>query len=1304
MIRFILPLFDQSEHESIRKLIHDVVGKCKICRKQARVSPKPGIQSKGLWPRQVNDIVCCDTFYLENIAVFHMLELFSGWSLFFVSENLDSHPTPDMTIDAFFVWLSIFGAAMKIYFMDQGPEFTDVKGGVMDMLRLHRVRVFQSPSQSPFTNPTERHNGLAKVYLRKIRAENPDSKFKRAVQEAQSIKNLTTRKHGFSAQYLAFMHPEINANTLAAGIEDLYIPADHNLSEHIAERIALRRSAQKIVAELSTTRRLQAALTKGMQGTVTSPLAPGDKVEYWAIPDGKHGNGYWLGPCTVVGLGGDGTHTTSKVYVIRRPNAQLTDAHRHRLRVIEPSDHVEIPVLGEPNTADAPAAAIAAEPELGNPAEAEAAQPGLGPAGVAFARSAAYVTNSGSPTSRDSKLVTWLYEQSQADGVTDNWLKPTAELIQQVDNAYGQSDTLLRVAFTRNPTRLRRLPRDLRVEDCGPRLTLGWDSKGNLRFYHWDSVDTVSPGNLRTKTGNGLAVGCTLLFARRTSTDSSDDDGPAAVAPVAPVAAAPPPAPVVPVPAPPMPDPAESTDPATVASPSSPEETSESPAPVLPVADADAAAPDEPDPAAPSTPPPIVGPPGPEQFQISTPPGEESPGTDSPSEASPARPIDSMETMLEQAKSIPYHTTRSGLSFNHRGPQFDTNFASATLTQAFGTFFATSPAESFPKGIDSPTLFTTSAFYSGIRDSTVPIFSAAESAWATQARANKAHLKEISRAAAVASPEFWDAMEKEVDQMLANGATFAWPPDGTFVFSSRWVFTWKPPPDSCAKARLVLRGFEEKYILDETGDAPATDSPTLQRDSVRLISHVGAQHRDWMFQSWDIRSAFQQTKTYFDPESVAGERLWLYPPSTFPKKDGIQHGQAMQLAEDSTHYGATSAPRRFYFFLRGVMEEEGFTVSKYDDCLFFLKGKTGRLHGIAGFHVDDGLLTGDRHFREAMDRVASRIQFGKRQETPFVFCGIRFVRHSDGTIELDQESAIDSLALIELAKGRSDSDPLAAEEVTAMRGRLGSILYISGNTRPFEAYAVSHLAGFTSAACVGHLRQINTLIKHMQSTRNFRLRYVPLHGPLIVYTFTDSNFKRERESGSQTGSLTFVGTPVSETGYIQWNLLRYSSRRTRRVVHSTLAAETLAASFSLDSNEGTRGRLAEVNCESDGVLISDCNSLYDQLYSMTSHPDEMLVPDFSQLRESCMPFRHALSPDFDGKAIELWWTPTDLQLADNLTKMRTPSTDRFFISLRDNGFYLEQYKRPRKAHRTLHALWAHMASFYVIQNVPGSDV
>ena len=69
MIRFILPLFDKEEHPVIRELINSVCRTCGICSKYMRVAPKPSGASKGLWPRQVNDIVCADTFYLENVAI-----------------------------------------------------------------------------------------------------------------------------------------------------------------------------------------------------------------------------------------------------------------------------------------------------------------------------------------------------------------------------------------------------------------------------------------------------------------------------------------------------------------------------------------------------------------------------------------------------------------------------------------------------------------------------------------------------------------------------------------------------------------------------------------------------------------------------------------------------------------------------------------------------------------------------------------------------------------------------------------------------------------------------------------------------------------------------------------------------------------------------------------------------------------------------------------------------------------------------------------------------------------------------------
>ena len=124
--------------------------------------------------------------------------------------------------------------------------------------------------------------------------------------------------------------------------------------------------------------------------------------------------------------------------------------------------------------------------------------------------------------------------------------------------------------------------------------------------------------------------------------------------------------------------------------------------------------------------------------------------------------------------------------------------------------------------------------------------------------------------------------------------------------------------------------------------------------------------------------------------------------------------------------------------------------------------KKWKLSGICGFHVDDGLLTGDEKFWSVMEEVSKRVLFGKRQKKQFVFCGVRITQLSDFSVELDQESAIDIIEPIPIVAGRSDADPLTPTEVTHLRGRLGSILYVTGNTRPFEAYSVSHISAYTS--------------------------------------------------------------------------------------------------------------------------------------------------------------------------------------------------------------------------------------------------
>ena len=69
-----------------------------------------------------------------------------------------------------------------------------------------------------------------------------------------------------------------------------------------------------------------------------------------------------------------------------------------------------------------------------------------------------------------------------------------------------------------------------------------------------------------------------------------------------------------------------------------------------------------------------------------------------------------------------------------------------------------------------------------------------------------------------------------------------------------------------------------------------------------------------------------------------------------------------------------------------------------------------------------------------------------------------------------------------------------------------------------------------------------------------------------------------------------------------------------------MAAETLAATAALDAQAGLKFRLAEVGIFPKSVLLTDCKSLFDHVYSMTGKTAELLLPDVHELREAAFRF------------------------------------------------------------------------------------
>ena len=94
------------------------------------------------------------------------------------------------------------------------------------------------------------------------------------------------------------------------------------------------------------------------------------------------------------------------------------------------------------------------------------------------------------------------------------------------------------------------------------------------------------------------------------------------------------------------------------------------------------------------------------------------------------------------------------------------------------------------------------------------------------------------------------AKENELDKLTQFGTYEEVVNSGQKTLSTRWVITTK---DRNTKARLVVRGFEEKYLEIPRG------SPTVCKGAMRLFLSVAALKK-WTVKTTDIKSAFLQGK------------------------------------------------------------------------------------------------------------------------------------------------------------------------------------------------------------------------------------------------------------------------------------------------------------------------------------------------------------------------------------------------------------------------------------------------------------
>ena len=121
--------------------------------------------------------------------------------------------------------------------------------------------------------------------------------------------------------------------------------------------------------------------------------------------------------------------------------------------------------------------------------------------------------------------------------------------------------------------------------------------------------------------------------------------------------------------------------------------------------------------------------------------------------------------------------------------------------------------------------------------------------------------------------------------------------DGQPTLTTRCVITKK---DGKAKARLVVRGFEENYIVPR-------DSPTVGKGAMSTVLAIAASMK-WVIKTTDIKSAFLQGKE-LDREVYLRPPVESHTPSNIIWK--LKHGL----------YGQKDGARQFFISVkRGTFE------------------------------------------------------------------------------------------------------------------------------------------------------------------------------------------------------------------------------------------------------------------------------------------------------------------------------------------------------------------------------------------------
>ena len=465
------------------------------------------------------------------------------------------------------------------------------------------------------------------------------------------------------------------------------------------------------------------------------------------------------------------------------------------------------------------------------------------------------------------------------------------------------------------------------------------------------------------------------------------------------------------------------------------------------------------------------------------------------------------------------------------------------------------------------------------------------------------------------------------------------------VMRARWVLTWKSTGK--ATARLCVLGFQDPDLTEVP-----RDSPTLSTASKALIMQWVASHK-YRLISGDIKTAFLS-----GDEDV--RNIFISQPDDVRQMLNVDHEKVLRLR--TAVYGLVNAPKNWWDRLKKSLIEHGFTSCALDPCAFVLR-LSGKIHGVLGVRVDDVIVGGDAESCQEFD-------FGAWDVGNFRFKGRQISQMPNGEIVFDMEQYKHELEQIDVSKADKTKLErlLNSKEHTQFRGGVGSLGWFVDHCCPQLSFRLAELRREQSSPTVQDWLKLDKVIRAAKVIESkIKIRSIPVEH-LRFMGVHDAAHANLEGGASQQGHLILAVHASITNCRVPVSVLRWQSKKIKRVVLSSLAAETCSMATCQEHLHWIRTMWEQMTLSDFvSILVTDCKSLYDAIHKEGAAPastDKRLAIELAIVKAKAV-----------SSGTVLRWIDARYQIADCLTKHASRKSEAVLQKILQEAMCVQWYQR-----------------------------